>query len=120
MSNITASLPSLDILSILSSPALASVSASAQSTSWKAYAASLGLGYLVLCQALRFRREKAMRKKYGYPDRESLKTMTVEHAQMILKDLATLEFPQFMETSLQFALFKVGNGRHPCETERAG
>lgn len=111
MSNVTSSLPSLpslDVLSsILSSPAFASVSASAR-TSWKAYAASLGLGYLLLCRVLRYRREKAMRRKYGFPDRQSLKGMTVEQAQLILKDLASLEFPLMMETSLQFALFKVG------------
>lgn len=75
--------------------------------SWKTAILSLGLGYLVLVQVLRFRREKSMRRYYGYPDRASLKKMTVEDAQKIITDLATLEFPFSAETSLQFGLFKV-------------
>jgi hypothetical protein len=74
---------------------------------WKAAAVSLGLGYLVLVQVLRFQREKGMRRRYGYPDRASLKAMTVEDAQKVLKELTTLEFPMMNETSLQFGLFKV-------------
>lgn len=65
------------------------------------------VGYALLCQALRFRREKAMRARYGYPDRASLKHMTTEHAQAIIADLYQLEFPQFSVLSLQFGLFKV-------------
>ncbi|KAI0126270.1 hypothetical protein BJ170DRAFT_582302 [Xylariales sp. AK1849] len=64
------------------------------------------LGYLLLVQLLRFRRERGMRIRYGYPDRASLAKMTVEDAQKIIKDLSTLEFPAFLVTSLQFGLFK--------------
>ncbi|KAH8197741.1 hypothetical protein TruAng_008075 [Truncatella angustata] len=74
---------------------------------WKTVAISIGLGYLLLVQALRFQRAKSLRRCYGFPDRASLKKMTVEDAQKIIVDLASLEFPLMSETSLQFGLFKV-------------
>ncbi|KAK8132420.1 hypothetical protein PG999_000593 [Apiospora kogelbergensis] len=74
--------------------------------SWKAVALTAFLGYALLCRTLRFRREKAMRRKYGFPDRASLAKMTTEDAQLILRDILTLEFPQFGVTALQFGLFK--------------
>lgn len=89
------------------SSVIAKISSAASDGSWKTTGISLGLGYLVLVQALRFQREKSMRKRYGYPDRASLGKMTVEDAQKIIKDLASLEFPMMSETSLQFGLFKV-------------
>lgn len=77
------------------------------SSSWKTVALTLFLGYVLLCRALRYRREASMRRKFGYPDRASLARMTTEDAQLILRDLLTLEFPQFAVTALQFGLFKV-------------
>lgn len=62
--------------------------------------------YLLLVRSLRYQREKAMRKKFGFPDRASLARMRNDEAQQILKYLITLEFPWFWQLSLQFALFK--------------
>lgn len=81
--------------------------AAAAVVSWKTVALTGFLGYVVLCRALRFHRENAMRRKFGFPDRASLAKMTVEDAQLIIRDLLTLEFPQFGVTALQFGLFKV-------------
>lgn len=77
------------------------------SSSWKSIALTLFLGYVLLCRALRYRREASMRRHFGYPDRASLAKMTTEDAQLIMRDLLTLEFPQFAVTALQFGLFKV-------------
>ncbi|KAI1845509.1 hypothetical protein JX266_008367 [Neoarthrinium moseri] len=120
MANVTSTLTSIpsptSFLSSLSLPSslettLSSLLASplfakASGASWKTYAVSVGVVYLALCQALRFQREKSMRRRYGFPDRASLRKMTVEDAQKIIKELASLEFPQMSETSLQFGLFK--------------
>ncbi|KAF2995163.1 hypothetical protein E8E14_001705 [Neopestalotiopsis sp. 37M] len=116
-SNITSNMPSLPTPAALLahlpssvqtgiSTLVSKVTAAAADGSWKTTAISLGVGYLVLVQALRFQREKSMRKRYGYPDRASLHKMTVEDAQKIIKELSSLEFPFTNETSLQFALFK--------------
>lgn len=125
-SNITSNIPSLPTPAALLahlpssvqtgiSTLVSKVTAAAADGSWKTTAISLGVGYLVLVQALRFQREKSMRKRYGYPDRASLHKMTVEDAQKIIKELSSLEFPFTNETSLQFALFKVcGNTMHIC------
>ncbi|KAK8851945.1 hypothetical protein PGQ11_014424 [Apiospora arundinis] len=80
--------------------------AAAAAVSWKAIALTAFLGYGLLCRALRFRRERAMRRKYGFPDRASLAKMTTEDAQRIIQDVITLEFPQFGVMALQFGLFK--------------
>ena len=85
-------------------PAPAGLFAGAPLSTWLL---TVFVGCALLCQALRFRREKAMRARYGYPDRASLKHMTTEHAQAIIADLYQLEFPQFAVMSLQFGLFKV-------------
>ncbi|KAM0807802.1 putative ER-bound oxygenase mpaB/mpaB'/Rubber oxygenase catalytic domain-containing protein [Seiridium cardinale] len=87
-------------------PVTSRISSSSNDGLWKTALICLGLGYLVLVQTLRFQREKSMRKRFGYPDRASLKNMTVEDAQKIIKVLSALEFPMMSETSLQFALFK--------------
>lgn len=117
-SNLTSNIPSLPTPAALLahlpssvqsgiSTLVSSVSAAAADGSWKTAAVSLGVGYLVLVQALRFQRERSLRRRFAYPDRASLKNMTVEDAQKIIKELSSLEFPFTNETSLQFALFKV-------------
>ncbi|KAK6077077.1 hypothetical protein SCUP234_06816 [Seiridium cupressi] len=88
-------------------PVTSRISSSSNDGLWKTALICFGLGYLVLVQTLRFQREKSMQKRFGYPDRASLKNMTVEDAQKIIKVLSALEFPMMSETSLQFALFKV-------------
>lgn len=116
-SNLTSNIPSLPTPAALLahlpssvqsgiSTLVSSVSAAAADGSWKTAAVSLGVGYLVLVQALRFQRERSLRRRFAYPDRASLKNMTVEDAQKIIKELSSLEFPFTNETSLQFALFK--------------
>lgn len=72
-----------------------------------AWLASLGIGYLLLCRLLRYRNEKSMRRRYGYPDRASLSRMTTTDAQKIIAEICQWEFPQFAVLSLQFGLFKV-------------
>ncbi|SPO06382.1 uncharacterized protein DNG_09071 [Cephalotrichum gorgonifer] len=70
--------------------------------------ASVAVGtalYLILVRALRFRRRDQIVRDYGYPKR-TLASMTVDEACNIRKELANLEFPETMKTSLFFALFK--------------
>ncbi|KAJ2902573.1 hypothetical protein MKZ38_000333 [Zalerion maritima] len=62
--------------------------------------------YLILCSSLRFRREKAMRRKFNYPTRKSMSGMTNDDAQGILQYVMQYEFPRLYVLSLQFALFK--------------
>ncbi|KAK9416342.1 putative ER-bound oxygenase mpaB/mpaB'/Rubber oxygenase catalytic domain-containing protein [Seiridium unicorne] len=66
-------------------PVTSRISSSSNDGLWKTALICFGLGYLVLVQTLRFQREKSMRKRFGYPDRASLKNMTVEDAQKIIK-----------------------------------
>ena len=78
--------------------------------SWKKYVIPVALGYIVLCRALRYRGEKRLRRRMGFPEgcgREALSRMTNDQAQQIIKYLAANEFPEFHVTSLQFGLFKV-------------
>lgn len=63
--------------------------------------------YLLLCCALRFRREAAMRRAFNYPDRASMASMTNDDAQAIMKYIVDLEFPYLYNLSMQFGLFKV-------------
>ena len=56
---------------------------------------------------LRYRFEKAMLKKFNYPNRASLVGMTNDDAQAILQYLITQEFPAFYKLGLQLGLFKV-------------
>ncbi|TPX07452.1 uncharacterized protein E0L32_002078 [Thyridium curvatum] len=63
--------------------------------------------YVGICSALRFHFERAMRKKFNYPDRESLSRMTNDDAQSILEYIVTREFPYLYKLALQFAIFKV-------------
>lgn len=63
--------------------------------------------YLVLVRALRFRRRDKIIRDFGYPAKRTLESMTVDEACEIHKQLANLEFPETVKTSLFFALFKV-------------
>ena len=62
--------------------------------------------YLILCRLLRFRRIKALHRKYGVRDRLDLARQTADQAQEILREMVELEFPKFMGFSIVFALFK--------------
>lgn len=62
--------------------------------------------YLILCRALRNRRRDKIVRDFGFPERP-LSSMTVDEAYEIRKQLANLEFPETVKTSLFFALFKV-------------
>ncbi|KAI2622359.1 hypothetical protein GGR54DRAFT_629910 [Hypoxylon sp. NC1633] len=76
------------------------------STSWKQLVVPGVLLYAGVCRALRFRREKAMRRKMGYPDRASLARMTAVEAQHIINFISTWEMPLLQFQALQFGLFK--------------
>ncbi|KAI0538715.1 hypothetical protein GGR58DRAFT_467105 [Xylaria digitata] len=78
-------------------------------SSWKEYVIPIALGYVVLCRALRYRGEKNLRRRMGFPEgcgREALSSMTNDQAQHIIKYLASWEFPEFHLMALQFGLFK--------------
>jgi hypothetical protein len=75
---------------------------------WTPYVAACFLFYIILCSLLRFQRRDALRKKFNFPDRQSLSRMTNVEAQAIITEVAELEFPRIYYTSVQFALFKVG------------
>ncbi|KAI1324668.1 hypothetical protein F5Y16DRAFT_380491 [Xylariaceae sp. FL0255] len=103
MSLSTSSLSDLQVLSI--SAAWDAVS------QWKsAYVVPAAVvGYVALCRMLRFRGEKALRRRLGYPEgcsRDKLAKMTNDEAQIIIKYLMSVEFPEFHLLSLQFGLFK--------------
>ena len=69
---VDAPMTSMNTTGLLPPPAApAGLFAGAPLSSWLL---TVFVGYALLCQALRFRREKALRAKYGYPDRASLKT----------------------------------------------
>ncbi len=76
---------------------------------WKRWIVIALLIYPLLIAFLRYRRVRAMPKKYGYTTRESLSKMTTEDAYAIQIEIAELEFPSAYEKALQFALFKVCN-----------
>lgn len=75
-------------------------------TSWPSLATIFVL-YVVLCRSLRFRQEKAMRRRFKYTDRASLANMSNDDASEILKTIIVYEFPKLYHASLQFAIFKV-------------
>lgn len=64
-------------------------------------------GYVVICNALRFRNINRLQRKMGFTDRRSLARMTGDEAQTILRNMIVSEFPTMYELGLQFALFKV-------------
>ena len=65
------------------------------------------IAYLAICSFLRLKRINDTQEKYGFTSRESLRTMTNEQAQAIVKQLASLESPICYDLSLRIALFKV-------------
>ncbi|KAI0547015.1 hypothetical protein F4679DRAFT_555536 [Xylaria curta] len=78
-------------------------------SSWKDYVVPAVIGYVALCRALRYRGEKRLRRRMGFPEgggREALSRMTNSQAQQIIKYLSSYEFPEFHLLSLQFGLFK--------------
>ncbi|KAI1100507.1 hypothetical protein F4804DRAFT_318722 [Jackrogersella minutella] len=75
-------------------------------TSWKQLVIPAVLLYVGLCRALRFRRENALRRRLGYPDRASLAHMTTVDAQAVIKFMNAWEMPLFQFLALQFGLFK--------------
>ncbi|KAI6080642.1 hypothetical protein F4821DRAFT_53339 [Hypoxylon rubiginosum] len=76
------------------------------SASWPQLLVPAALAYLGLCRTLRFRRERALRRRFGYHDRASLAKMTAEEAQQIVHFLSSWEFPLFNFLALEFGLFK--------------
>ncbi|KAI0400119.1 hypothetical protein F4802DRAFT_586575 [Xylaria palmicola] len=77
--------------------------------SWRGCAAAAVLGYVALCRALRYRGERRLRRRLGFPEgcgREPLARMTNEQAQQIIRYLSFTEFPQFHLLALEFGLFK--------------
>lgn len=93
----------------LGSKASLVIAAATTASSWMTvpYLVSGFIFYAFLCNVLRFRRRDAMHRKYYYPDRKSLGTMTSVDAQQITTYFSELEFPKIYYTSVQFALFKV-------------
>ncbi len=69
--------------------------------------APLLVAYVGLCSVLRFRFERAMRRKFNYPDRASMAHMTSDDAQAILQYIIQWEFPYMYNLAMQFAVFKV-------------
>ncbi|KAI1074858.1 hypothetical protein F5B20DRAFT_585868 [Whalleya microplaca] len=106
LSNLFLSLSSSSTSPPPTSPSLSPSPSS--SLSWKSYLVPAFLAYALLCRTLRFRREKALRRKFGFPegDRAALARMTNDQAQQIIRFLMTWEFPLFHYLSLEFALFK--------------
>ena len=71
------------------------------------YAALAGLvGYVVLCNCLRFRRRAQKERQYGYKTRDNMAHMTTQHTAEIIRYMTATEFPFTMDKSLEFALFK--------------
>ncbi|KAI1819140.1 hypothetical protein F4861DRAFT_166897 [Xylaria intraflava] len=75
---------------------------------WRRHLVAIAVGYVALCRVLRFRGEKKLRRRMGFPEggRETLSRMTNDQAQQIIEYLIRSEFPAFSELALQFALFK--------------
>lgn len=74
---------------------------------WLALGSSVLIGYIGLCNALRFRRRDKMKKELGYYTREEMKNMTTTEAQRVIVNMSEMEFPLVYMTSIEFALFKV-------------
>lgn len=63
--------------------------------------------YLPIVHILRYQRATSLERKYAPEGRKSLRNMTAEDAQSILKTLAELEFPSLYGFSMVVALFRV-------------
>jgi hypothetical protein len=68
--------------------------------------ALLSAAYLTACQLLRYRFRDGIKSNYPYKTRESLKSMTAQHAYEIHRAVFVTEFPFMFEKALQFALFR--------------
>lgn len=75
---------------------------------WLVYSVAGFVFYLILCSSLRFQRLNSMRRRFNYPDRESLSRMTNEDAQKIVHAVSVYEFPLLYDLALKYAIFKVG------------
>ncbi|RFU72813.1 c6 finger domain-containing [Trichoderma arundinaceum] len=73
---------------------------------WLLYSVAGATFYAILCSTVRFRRLNSMRKRFNFPDRESLSRMTNEDAQKIVHQMSTFEFPLLYDFSLRYAVFK--------------
>ncbi|CAF9921188.1 MAG: hypothetical protein HETSPECPRED_004458 [Heterodermia speciosa] len=62
--------------------------------------------YLPIVHILRYQRATSLERKYAPEGRKSLRNMTAEDAQSILKTLAELEFPSLYGFSMVVALFR--------------
>ncbi|OTA98099.1 hypothetical protein M426DRAFT_326255 [Hypoxylon sp. CI-4A] len=79
---------------------------SSASASWMPFLVPTALAYITICRAMRFRREHALRSRLGYPDRASLKRMTVAEAQQVIEFMNAWEMPLLQFLALEFGLFK--------------
>lgn len=86
--------------------------------SWSLLILPAVLGYVSLVSILRYRRVKAMHRKFRCSTRESFATMTLDDAHAIHSYLVYLEFPKVFSTATMFALFKAGSSLHPLYTFR--
>ena len=77
--------------------------------SWKFLLIPALLVYVLLVHLLRDRRAKSLEKRFSPAGRVSLRHLTTNDAQTILKDLTELEFPKLFGFSIIFALFKAGS-----------
>jgi len=93
--------------SILSGAACVSDFLGQALSEWRSFVVPVLLLYLILVQALRFRREDGLKRRFSqYSSRAGLATMTDNDAQAIIKTLLEYEFTTLYQTSLEFALFK--------------
>ncbi|EEY20995.1 conserved hypothetical protein [Verticillium alfalfae VaMs.102] len=65
------------------------------------------LGYLLLCQSLRFYHINALQKRLGYTDRASLAGMSNDDAQIIPKHIMERDFPIYEDTVVIFGEFSI-------------
>ena len=72
-----------------------------------ALAGTVFVGYVGLCNSLRFRRRDKLQKELGYYTREDMKRMTTTEAQRVITSMSEKKFPMVYMTSIEFALFKV-------------
>ncbi|KAF2761998.1 hypothetical protein EJ05DRAFT_507597 [Pseudovirgaria hyperparasitica] len=73
---------------------------------WRPIASLSILGYLGICQALRFRRLHDLQRRFPMRTKEELASMTVDQAYEIQRIVMDWEFPYMVDKALNFALFK--------------
>ncbi|KAF2019087.1 hypothetical protein BU24DRAFT_112336 [Aaosphaeria arxii CBS 175.79] len=64
------------------------------------------VSYVIVCNALRYRRRNQKHAQSPYKTRDDYSKMTTDDAWAIMKYILSLEFPLLSETALQFALFR--------------